>query len=111
MQLCSIQRLKTFTGKMLANYEGKRNHPEIDGTSCLSPYLHFGHIGPMSIVLAVDAAAKADKGLAFARESYFNELIVWRELAVNFVRYTAKYDSPEACGESWAKANNCSSCS
>ena len=27
---------------------------------------------------------------------------MWRELAVNFVRYTPNYDSPE-CAESWAK--------
>ena len=68
----------------------------------LSPYLHFGHIGPLTIALAVDAAVKTDPKLRAARDSYFNELIVWRELAVNFVRYTPNYDSAE-CAESWAK--------
>jgi deoxyribodipyrimidine photo-lyase len=29
-------------------------------------------------------------------------LIVWRELAINFVRYTPGYDSPE-CADAWAK--------
>ena len=80
----------------------ERNHPETDGTSCMSPYLHFGHVGPITIALAVDAAAKANPKLQAARDSYFNELIVWRELAINFVRYTPNYDSPE-CAESWAK--------
>ncbi len=97
-----LKRLKLFTGKLLEDYDGQRNHPETDGTSCMSPYLHFGHVGPMTIALAVDAAAKANPKLRVARDSYFNELIVWRELAVNFVRYTPKYDSPE-CAESWAK--------
>ena len=98
-----LERLKLFTGRLLVDYDSQRNHPETDGTSCMSPYLHFGHVGPVTIALAVDAAVKANPRLRAARDSYFNELIVWRELAVNFVRYTQKYDSPE-CAESWAKA-------
>ena len=98
----ALKRLKVFTGRLLRDYEAQRNHPEIDGTSCMSPYLHFGHVGPITIALAVDAAAKGDKKLQVARNSYFNELIVWRELAINFVRYTPTYDLPD-CAESWAK--------
>lgn len=98
----ALKRLKVFVGSMLEDYDSERNHPETDGTSCMSPYLHFGHVGPITIALAVDAAANANPKLRDARDSYFNELIVWRELAVNFVRYTPKYDSPE-CAESWAK--------
>ena len=98
----ALKRLKHFTGYLLDAYEDQRNHPEVDGTSALSPYLHFGHIGPLTIALAVDAAAKADSKLKTARESYFNELIAWRELAVNFVKYSPHYDSVE-CAENWAK--------
>jgi deoxyribodipyrimidine photo-lyase len=97
-----LERLKLFTRKLLEGYDVRRNHPEVDGTSCMSPYLHFGHVGPTTIALAIDAAAKMNPKLKAARDSYFNELIVWRELAVNFVRYTKKYDSPE-CAENWAK--------
>jgi len=98
----ALKRLRHFTGKLLVDYEAQRNHPETDCTSGLSPYLHFGHIGPLTIALAVEAAAKADQTLRPARDSYFNELIVWRELAINFVRYTPNYDSP-GCAEAWAK--------
>jgi deoxyribodipyrimidine photo-lyase len=98
----AIKRLKFFTGKLLSEYEVQRNHPETDGTSCLSPYLHYGHVGPLTIALAVDEAVKANPTLKSARDSYFNELIAWRELAVNFVRYTPNYDSPD-CAENWAK--------
>jgi deoxyribodipyrimidine photo-lyase len=98
----ALERLKMFKSKLLADYDRQRNHPEVDGTSALSPYLHFGHLGPLTIALAVDAAAKADPSLQAARDAYFNELVVWRELAVNFVRYTPKYDSWE-CAENWAK--------
>jgi len=97
-----LKRLKHFAETLLETYDSERNRPELDGTSCLSPYLHFGHVGPLTIALAVDAAAKANPKLRAARDSYFNELIVWRELAVNFVRYTPNYDSAE-CAEPWAK--------
>ncbi len=97
-----LKRLKLFTGTMLAEYETQRNHPETDGTSCMSPYLHYGHVGPLTIALAVDAAVKADPTLQAARDSYFNELIAWRELSVNFVRYSTNYDTAE-CAEDWAR--------
>jgi deoxyribodipyrimidine photo-lyase len=97
-----LKRLKLFTGAMLKDYDTQRNKPEVDGSSGMSPYLHFGHVGPLTIALAVEAAVKKDVTLKAARDAYFNELIAWRELAVNFVRYTANYDSAE-CAEDWAK--------
>jgi deoxyribodipyrimidine photo-lyase len=97
------KRLEKFCAEMLETYDADRNRPELDGTSKMSPWLHFGHIGPVTIALAVDAAAKKNPKLQPARDSYFNELIVWRELAVNFVRYQPQYDSPE-CADNWAKA-------
>lgn len=103
----AMARLHVFCDTLLASYDGDRNHPEVDGTSKMSPYLHFGHIGPQTIALAVDAAVRRKTGagtaaLHAARDGYFNELIVWRELSVNFVRYQPEYDSP-ACADNWAK--------
>ena len=97
----ALKRLRKFVA-MLADYDRDRNHPELDGTSALSPYLHFGHISPLTIALAVDNAAKKSPHLREARDSYFNELIAWRELAVNFVRYQPEYDNP-ACADNWAR--------
>ena len=88
---------------MLRRLREQRNQPETDGTSAMSPYLHYGHVGPQTIALAVDAAAKADPKLQSARDSYFNELIAWRELAVNFVRYTTRHYDTADCAEDWAK--------
>lgn len=99
----ALKRLKHFAGGMLTDYEARRNRPELDGTSCLSPYLHFGQIGPLTVALAIDAEVKKHPHLRPARDGFFNELIVWRELAVNFVRYSHNYDSPD-CAEPWAKA-------
>jgi len=99
----AMKRLHKFCSQMLESYEAERAHPETDGSSKMSPYLHFGHISPLTIALAIDAAAKQHPKLKSARDSYFNELIVWRELAVNFVRYQPAYDSVE-CADNWAKA-------
>jgi len=98
----ALKRLELFTAKMLAAYDETRNHPEMDGTSALSPYLHYGHIGPQTIALAVEAAARGNPAIAKARDSFINELIVWRELAVNFVLYCPRYDTAD-CAENWAR--------
>jgi deoxyribodipyrimidine photo-lyase len=98
----AIKRLHDFVNKDLAAYDQKRNHPEVDGTSRLSPYLHFGHISPITIALAVEKAFKDGKVPQVARDSYISELIGWRELAVNFVKFTENYDSFD-CAEPWAR--------
>jgi deoxyribodipyrimidine photo-lyase len=98
----AMKRLQDFVSKELGGYEKNRNHPETDGTSRLSPYLHYGHISPLTIALAVDKAHKEKKVTQSARDSYINELIGWRELAVNFVKYTENYDSFD-CAEPWAR--------
>jgi deoxyribodipyrimidine photo-lyase len=99
----ALARLKHFAAKLLAHYDTTRNKPEMDGTSALSPYLHYGHIGPQTIALAVQAAAEADPKLSEAKDSYVNELIAWRELAVNFVKYSPDtYDTWQSA-ENWAR--------
>jgi deoxyribodipyrimidine photo-lyase len=97
------ERLNLFVREKLASYDRERNRPERDGTSKLSPYLHFGHIGPVTIALAMNAAVKHSPQLKAARDSFFNELIVWRELSVNFVRYQPEYDSV-GCADNWARS-------
>ena len=97
-----LARLERFTRSMLGEYTERRNHPEVDGTSAMSPYLHYGHVGSQTIALAVAKAAEGKPELKQAKESYFNELIAWRELSINFVKYNAQYDSAE-CAEDWAK--------
>lgn len=93
----AMRLLREFVGKKLAHYVKDRNHPELDGTSRLSPYLHFGHISPLTIALAVQNADAPEA----AKAAYISQLLVWRELAVNFVTYNPDYDNFES-GENWA---------
>jgi deoxyribodipyrimidine photo-lyase len=89
--------LRRFLKERLAGYAAQRNKPELAGTSQLSPYLHFGHIGPHTVAAAVEAA----KAPAADRRAFLEEMIVRRELAINFVRYNSRYDSIDA-SEPWA---------
>ena len=93
----AVRRLREFVRHKLPGYGTQRNRPELDHTSKLSPYLHFGHISPVTVALAVEnaEAPKPDK------EAFLNQIITWRELAVNLVRFSPDYDNFE-CAERWA---------
>jgi len=97
----ALKRLREFTQYDLARYETERNHPEVKGTSRLSPWLHFGSIGPITIALACDEAVKQGRAQANARDRFLDELIGWRELSTLFVRHNPNYDNWE-CAEPWA---------
>jgi deoxyribodipyrimidine photo-lyase len=91
------KRLTRFVDERLAGYDGVRNHPESAGTSELSPYLHFGHIGPREVALAARASGAPETALA----PFIEQLVVRRELAVNFVTFNPRYDRLAGC-ERWA---------
>ncbi|HEX6773740.1 MAG TPA: deoxyribodipyrimidine photo-lyase [Acidobacteriaceae bacterium] len=99
----AMRRLRYFLEHQLAGYETARRKPQLNGTSQLSPYLHFGHISPLRI--ALEAKRAVDSGVASqsAYDEFLDELIGWRELAVNFVIHArTTYDSI-ACAEPWAE--------
>jgi len=97
----ALRRLREFVSLELKDYEVARNHPEVRGTSRLSPYLHFGNIGPITIALAVKKAVAEGKVTAEVSEKFLDELIGWRELAILFVRHEPNYDNWE-CAAPWA---------
>jgi deoxyribodipyrimidine photo-lyase len=93
----ALARLHAFVTHKLAHYPERHGKPEIDGTSCLSPYLHFGHIGPHTVAQAVEKS-KASRA---AKDDFLDQLITWRELAINFVHFNPLYDSIESIPD-WA---------
>ncbi|GAA3750713.1 deoxyribodipyrimidine photo-lyase [Terriglobus aquaticus] len=95
-------RLDHFVAHMLPQYAHLRNHPDVDGTSVLSPYLHFGHISPLRIYLAIENAAAKNPHLRESADSFLDEMVTWRELCVAWVKWDANYDNPETA-EDWAR--------
>jgi deoxyribodipyrimidine photo-lyase len=98
----ALRRLREFVSLELKDYGVARNHPEVRGTSRLSPYLHFGNIGPITIALAVKEAMADGNVAAEVGDKFLDELIGWRELAVLFVRHEPNYDNWE-CAAPWAR--------
>lgn len=93
------RRLRSFLAHGLAGYGSQRSCLTRASVSRLSPYLHFGQMSPVEVALAVTEASAP----ATDRASFLEELIVRRELAVNFVNATGNYDRYE-CLPAWARA-------
>lgn len=87
--------LRLFIKNKLDRYADLRNDPSEDFQSNMSPYLHFGQISPLYIALEV---LRTD---SLGKEAYLEELIVRRELTVNFISYNNEYD-PFNCLPHWA---------
>jgi deoxyribodipyrimidine photo-lyase len=93
----ALTTLRRFIDCKLKGYSRNRNQPDLDGTSRLSSYLHFGHIGPHTVALAVQKSGAPLQD----RSAFLEELIVRRELAHNFVRFNPHYETFHS-GEPWA---------
>ncbi len=91
-------RFEKFLCENLDQYDHHSNQPQTDDISHMSPYLHFGQISPIYLALKViESVAEKDAGDAF-----MEQLVVRRELAINYVEYTPDYDRFDAIPE-WAK--------
>jgi deoxyribodipyrimidine photo-lyase len=88
--------LEIFLESKLDRFPELRNDPTLDYLSYMSPYLHFGQISPLYIAL------KVSKTRSLGAEAFLEELIIRRELSMNFAFYNEKYDSLEAIPD-WAK--------
>ena len=90
-------RLNHFVEHVLPTYAEDRSNPIIDGTSRLSPYLHFGNVSPHEVLLR---AREAGPPTQFAK--FQDELLVWRELSYNFVYHNPRHRTVQAIPP-WAR--------
>jgi deoxyribodipyrimidine photo-lyase len=94
------KHLDIFLEQKLSRYAGESNQPSRHATSDLSPWLHFGHISALEIALAVRDYAQRHKLIA---DDFLEQLIVRRELAFNFARFTPD-PGPFAALPDWCKS-------
>jgi deoxyribodipyrimidine photo-lyase len=80
---------RRFLKQGLGDYDANRNQPQTDYVSHMSKYLHFGHVSPIWLVLQAREASAKQNNI----ESFVEELVVRRELSMNFVFYNNDYDS------------------
>ncbi len=90
------RRLSRFISQDLDVFGNLRNDPARDRLSNMSPYLHFGQISPLWIALEIKKVRSPGS------EAFLEELIIRRELSMNFVYYNENYDNFE-CLPGWAK--------
>ncbi|MCJ7440960.1 MAG: hypothetical protein MUO25_05205, partial [Thermoanaerobaculaceae bacterium] len=91
--------MRRFLNERLAGYAETRNQPERNGTSGLSPYLHFGHVSAHEVFAAVAEregwtperlASKASGrrtgwwAMSTPAEAFLDQLVTWREVGFNF---------------------------
>jgi deoxyribodipyrimidine photo-lyase len=74
------EQLQRFLAGGLADYAEERDRPDREGTSRLSPHLHFGEISPRMVWHAVKGAASRKRSRGKGAETYLKELC-WREFA------------------------------
>ena len=90
--------LSRFIQDKLDDYGELSNDPVRDNQSGLSPYLHFGQISPLKVALEV--IASESPGV----DDYLEQLIVRRELSLNFIRYNDHYDQLPQILPDWAES-------
>jgi deoxyribodipyrimidine photo-lyase len=108
--------LRAFLQNRLSLYPENRNHPDEEGTSELSPYLHFGHI---SVHQVFDRVMEKEEwstkmisnkttgsrsgwwGMSEAAEAFLDELVTWRELGFNMCWQQNDFDQYESL-PNWA---------
>jgi len=102
------RRLHTFVRERLDDYAEKRNDPALDWQSGMSPYLHFGQISPVEIARTAMEYLDIAPDISFPEirhpglSAFLEELVVRRELAINFVQNNQRYDSFSAIPD-WAR--------
>jgi deoxyribodipyrimidine photo-lyase len=98
-------RLREFIYRRLEGYDEDRNVPDEDGSSGLSPYLHFGHISTHEILeavieetswspAAIESRARGSRagwGLDGTRTAFLDQVVTWRELGFNGCAHLPDY--------------------
>ncbi len=112
------RKLRRFLEGALEAYPQMRNQPEAEGTSGLSPYLHFGHLSVHEVFSAVmdredwffDKLSEGGRGsrqgwwgMSEAAEAFLDQLVTWRELGFNLCWQRADYDRYGSL-PAWAQA-------
>jgi len=110
------RRLRVFLERRLAVYDRDRNAPDVEATSGLSPYLHFGHISVHQIFHEImkkedwffdrispraNGSRSGWWGMSAPAEAFLDQLVTWRELGFNMCWQRKDHDRYESL-PSWA---------
>jgi deoxyribodipyrimidine photo-lyase len=82
-ELNALRAQARFMDSGLPRYQSERDLPDHEGTSRLSPYLHFGEVGPRQVWVALQRRLETtEPGSALARSiEVLRRELGWREFA------------------------------
>ncbi len=83
------KKLNEFLLNGLGDYKERRNRPDLEATSRLSPHLHFGELSPQQIWTAVHNQLHDSHYTLSSIESFFSEL-GWREFSYYLLYHVPK---------------------
>jgi deoxyribodipyrimidine photo-lyase len=87
-EAAAAARLDAFIGEDLKDYGVERDIPGHDGTSKLSPHLHFGELSPRSVYYAIRGQCDTSKDKALYNEAeVFLRQLYWREFAHHLLHH------------------------
>ena len=107
---------RAFLEDKIGAYGEERNQPERDGTSGMSPYLHFGHISAhqmfhdlmlrekwseAKLAHRAEGSRQGWWGVRAPIEQFLDQLVTWREVGFNFSSHRQDYDRYQSLPE-WA---------
>ena len=77
----ALQQLDEFIEKAVGNYNSDRDLPGYQGTSRLSPHLHFGEISPLQVLESVRNMTGFEESMASTGENVYVKQLGWRDFA------------------------------
>ena len=85
----ALDRLAVAVEEVVPRYKWTRNNPALDdGSSKLSPWMHFGVLSPREVARAVLDAEAEGHVHAAARWKFLDETLTWREVYHHRCRHT-----------------------
>jgi deoxyribodipyrimidine photo-lyase len=95
--VAALARVAAFLRGGLRHYDEQRNEAgNGEGTSRLSPYLHYGHVASARVIREARAARGAAGASAEDLEAFVQQVTTWRELSYNWCVRTRAFDQLSA---------------
>jgi deoxyribodipyrimidine photo-lyase len=113
----AVRQMKAFFQRKFGRYAELHNEPELDVSSGLSPYLHFGHLSvheiftelvrrekwkPEKLAVRSNGSREGWWNMSPTGEAFLDELITWREVGYNFSSHRDDYGRYESLPD-WAQ--------